>query len=167
MDQNGLYFCKNEKNSKFSPPYRLTVQTPVRAKITDFKVDKHLETKVLLICSYVGNPEPSVQFFKDGVELKNATILNETNESKIILDIKKMKFDESYYECKIKNRWTEDTKILLFLYNQPKQASFDYNFIFILSIITGITLTMIVCLILFYTNFRRCYLVKRNKNGGF
>lgn len=61
LDQNGLYCCKNEKNNKLSPVHHLIVQAPVKANITSFKDDKNLETKVVLVCSYVGNPEPSVQ----------------------------------------------------------------------------------------------------------
>ena len=115
LDQNGLYYCKNEKNNKLSPSHRLIVQTPVKANITEFKVDKHLATKVVLICKYMGNPEPVIQFFKDGKELKNATVLNEPlqQESKILLDVEKINLEESFYECKIKNRWAEDKRNLL------------------------------------------------------
>lgn len=186
LDQNGLYFCKNEKSNKLSPSHRLTVQTPVKATILHFHLDRQLETKVLLICSYIGNPEPLVQFSKDAHELQNATILNEPHESKIIIDLNKIKLEESYYECKIKNRWGEDKRNLLVKIKKPssggreddqseteerlkqKRKEFDYNTLLSGSLITVVILMMVVCLIFAYTKLNRfCRLRTKNSRGLF
>lgn len=125
-DQNGLYFCKNEKNNKLSPIHRLTAQIPVKPKITEFKVDRiGLETKVLLICRYTGNPEPSVEFTKDGKDLKNVTLLTDPHETKIILERKNIRSEESFYICKISNRWGEDKKHLLLKINESNDTKKD------------------------------------------
>lgn len=115
LDQTGFYYCKNDKNNKLSPVHHLTVQIPVKAKINAFE-QTNLETKVVLNCSFFGNPEPKVYFFKDGHEINdnpNTPILGQKNYSYIILDKTKIQSEESFYECKISNRWNEDKKNLL------------------------------------------------------
>lgn len=108
-DQSGLYYCKNEKNNKRSPAHRLTVQIPVKARIVSFDKD-NLDTKVILNCSYEGFPEPKAQFFRDGHEIddQKTPMLGQRNYSYIILD-KLVIYQETFYHCKVSNRWSEDT----------------------------------------------------------
>lgn len=52
--------------------------------------------------------------------MTNVTVLNDPHESKIILERKKISSEESFYECKISNRWGEDKRSLLVKINDTK-----------------------------------------------
>lgn len=112
-DQAGLYHCKNEKNNKLSPVLRLVVQIPVKAKIVSFQKDS-FRSKVILNCTYDGFPEPKAQFYRDGHEINDqkTPVLGQRNHSYIILE-KQVIYQESFYHCKVSNRWGEDVSTAL------------------------------------------------------
>lgn len=82
----------------------------MKAKIVSFDM-YNMNYKIILNCSYEGFPEPRAQFFHDGREIDEKTpILVQRNYSYIILE-KQTIYQESFYNCKVSNRWSKDSSL--------------------------------------------------------